>query len=671
MNKHISNRTIPQLAIQRGRWFGSPLGRSAVTRWLMLWVGLAGLSLLATSGTGWAATGVRAYLDHNPVYVGETVTLTIELNGRSGAASPDLTPLDADFRVLGTSQGSEVSIINGQRSDTQRWQITLQPKGAGSYPVPPISLGSQQTEALTLEVKEVPPEVARRQAETLFVEAEIGAVDGGIHVQQQIPMTVRLYSSVSISDGTLGDPAPADTVVERLGQDRRYSSERNGRRYQVIERHYALFPERSGELIIPPVSFRGSVPASQQAGGGSGRRGRSSTAAFSGFNDPFFDRVFRDSGFGGLFGSNPMGRFGPRQAISAQSQSITVQVQARPAEATAANWLPAQQLELTDSWQQQVPEWQVGKPVERTITLRATGLAGSQIPQMSLPPPDGVRSYPAKPRHESRTDGERVFGISEQTFTYIPTRQGSLELPEVSVQWWDTSSQQQRTATLPRWQVQVAAGVMPAETAPGQAGIDASSASDTAATSTAFGSGSLQAMAADLDTASGRALHRYRQLQTQYPWLPWVLAGLLLWPLLAAGRRFGRRRSAAAAKAGKAGVAHPANISTKPARQAVAETREAFNRACATATAVNVAQALMEWARAEWPDRPPAGLAALAARLQQGGDEVLALEHALYAPDAGNWDASGLQRALSRGLLEKMAGSPTSASDLAPLYPQR
>lgn len=627
------------------------------------WVVLLALALLAITVSARAA-GVRAYFDHNPVYVGETVTLTIEVSGRSSAASPDLSVLDKDFHVLGTSQGSEVRIINGQRSDTVRWQITLEPKGAGSYPLPAITVGSQQTAALTLEVKPVPPEVAKRQAEMLFVESELGEVAGGVHVQQQVPLTVRLYSSVAISDGALSDPAPADTVVERLGDDRRYSAERNGRRYQVIERRYALFPERSGELTIPPVSFRGSVPAPQQQRGGQARRRAAGSSAFNGFNDPFFDQVFRDSGFGRMFGSDPMGMFAPRQPITSSSQPITLQVKPRPAAAGTGNWLPAQKLELTDSWQQQVPEWQVGKPVERTITLRATGLAGSQIPQLSLKTPDGVRSYPAKPQNESRTDGEKVFGISRQTFTYIPTRAGSIEMPEVQVSWWDTGSQQQRVATLPRWQVQVAPGVMPAEPASGQsdAGNTASPASGGDSLKAALDHSGASIKAGAKATASG-VMSAFSQWQARYPWGPWALAAALLTLLIVLRVRHRRRRPAAGAT--------KAASTERPAKSVVAEAREAFNRACGSDDAVAVAQALMEWARAQWSDRPPAGLAALAARLQQGGDEVLALERALYAPEGGDWDAKGLQRALSRGLLEAVQKKSKHAPDLAPLYPQR
>ena len=114
---------------------------------------------------------------------------------------------------------------------------------------------------------------------------------------------------------------------------------------------------------------------------------------------------------------------------------------------------------------------------------------------------------------------------------------------------------------------------------------------------------------------------------------------------------------------------------TPPAtrKPATAQYREAFNNACDADPSHpgDVSHALMDWARAEWADKPPTGLVTLAKRLQTGGDEVRALEHALYAPDADGWDADALRQALSRGLTERSAEVHAGHPDLAPLYPRR
>ncbi len=78
--------------------------------------------------------------------------LTIEAEGRNLPGEPDLTALADDFDVLGTSQGSEIRIVNGQRSDKRSWRITLAPKSIGTVEIPPIDVGDERTAPLTLTV---------------------------------------------------------------------------------------------------------------------------------------------------------------------------------------------------------------------------------------------------------------------------------------------------------------------------------------------------------------------------------------------------------------------------------------------------------------------------------------------------------------------------------------
>jgi hypothetical protein len=69
--------------------------------------------LVALLWAGGAMAGVRASFDRPTVYEGDTVTLTIEVDGAKPGGEPDLSPLAQAFDVLGTSTGSQISIING------------------------------------------------------------------------------------------------------------------------------------------------------------------------------------------------------------------------------------------------------------------------------------------------------------------------------------------------------------------------------------------------------------------------------------------------------------------------------------------------------------------------------------------------------------------------------
>ena len=154
-----------------------------------------------------ALADVQARLDRNRVYEGDPVLLTIETDGQQ-SGRPDLAALDKDFRILGTNTSSEVSIINGRRSDKTSWNVQLEPRRLGTLHIPPINIGSEQTSALELEVSAVPEQVATRQSEHAFIEVETDPKGERVYVQQQIPYTVRLYYDGQILNGELQAPQP-------------------------------------------------------------------------------------------------------------------------------------------------------------------------------------------------------------------------------------------------------------------------------------------------------------------------------------------------------------------------------------------------------------------------------------------------------------------------------
>ena len=331
-------------------------------------------------------------------------------------------------------------------------------------------MGTERTQPLSLTVAAAPQGALGQPGDNLFVEVEVGegnrALSEGVMVQQQVPLTVRLFSARPLVGGDLSEPRVADAVISKLGEDRQYRTQRDGRDYAVVERRYSLSPEKSGDLQIPPIVFKGSVRSAQ---GQNQRRGIPGGV----FDDPGLDRFFQAPALERFFGgSDPFAAFDRGEPVRAQSKALDLRVQARPDGVAGSNWLPAQGLEIADSWTQNPPQLRVGEPVSRTLTLTAKGLAGAQIPAVDLPAVDGLRVYPEQTQHETRTDGETIYGVSHQGLTLIPSQAGALAIPEVRVTWWDTTAQREQVATLPAWnlEVEAAAGqaaAQPLATAPG------------------------------------------------------------------------------------------------------------------------------------------------------------------------------------------------------------
>ncbi|WP_395684099.1 BatD family protein [Dokdonella sp.] len=354
--------------------------------------------------------GVRAWLDRDSMHLGETVTLNVEADGTAGG-QPDFSALAADFNVLGTQSSQQVSIVNGTRSAKTLWAVGLEPKREGSITIAPISLGQAQTAPIHLSV--LPAASAAQQAGgDLFLEASAEPLDP--YVQQQVRYTVKLYYAFDLTDGNLGEPKADGLATQRIGQDKQYIATVGTRRYHVLERHYALTPERSGTIGIPALAFRGSV----------------------------------------LDASDPAAFFGRGRSVSARSDALKLEVKPKPAAWTQPTWLPAASLLLQD--QGELPtEVHVGEPVTRTIRMQAQGLGYEQLPELQLSAPEGAKIYPDKAETRTRDDGEWLYGERVRKFAFVPDRAGTLSVPGVTVTWWDTTHDRLETAELPARTIKV------------------------------------------------------------------------------------------------------------------------------------------------------------------------------------------------------------------------
>jgi len=595
-----------------------------------------GLFMLGASNASWAA--LRAQLDHNTVQEGDTLTLSIESDAAQSRERPDVTPLRKDFDVLGTSTSNETRLVNGSRSDLTRWLVQLQPRHTGTIDIPPITVGSEHTAALEINVTKPSPQAANQASKHVFLEVEAAAAGKSIYVQQQIPYTVRLYYDDTVQTGELAAPDPDNAIVEQLGEEKHYTAMHDGREYSVIERHYAIAPERSGALHIPPASFHGSAMFAQN------RQGDAVPA-----ND-LMERLLRDTPFAndpffkGSFGAGmALGDAG--QPVAARSQEITLNVQPRPSGAQG-NWLPAEQITLHDSWEDDPPQLKVGEPATRTITIDAKGLAASQIPPLSLAQPDNARLYPESPDNQSRTDGNAIYGISKQSVTYIPTARGTLNIPPIELAWWNTRSNAQSRVALPAREFKVEPGV-------GEARSNASPPAPASAVPQATSAAT--PLTADHPLQSASLTER---LQNHRAWLGAGAALLAMMLLSVVAIRRSRRPGLKSGQVATLGVAVPRHKSAMRALQ----------QACAGNDRHAAADALLDLGRAEWPNDPPRGLSALAARLEAGGEEVSALDRSLYGAGGSRWEGAALWDVMRRGLQPKRSKTLREDDGLGALY---
>ncbi|WP_130619754.1 BatD family protein [Dyella amyloliquefaciens] len=369
-----------------------------------------------------AAADVQATLDRTHVELGETVTLNLRSQGGGMVQPPDLSALSHDFAVLGSSSNTSISIINGQRSAQVTVGVALRPLHTGSLRIPPLAFAGGTTAALQLQVDQPDPNAAASGRKDVFLEAVIDPADG--YVGQQRVYTLRLFFAADLTNGALEDPQLAGVDVRRLGNEINYQAERGGRRYNVIERRYALTPQREGRLDIPPVAFQGDMVSM----------------------------------------ADPNAFFGSGTPVSASSPAVTLDAKTVPARAGHTTWLPVRDLSLSLDGGPSHGDLRVGQPLNLVMSVQATGLPYEALPALSLPSLDGATVYPDKPVNATHMDGQSMVGRRQQGFAIVPNRPGTLTIPETTLTWWNVSTDQPEVARIPAQTFTV----LPAANAPNQ-----------------------------------------------------------------------------------------------------------------------------------------------------------------------------------------------------------
>jgi len=354
-----------------------------------------------------APADLVATVDRTIISDADLFSLTVRASDATADTEPDFSALERDFEVISISpkRNSQFRIVNGQTSSVVYvdYAIVLAPRRLGDLMIPAIRAGSETTQAIPVRVQQ--QSISQRQQMNQYVFFETSVDKNDTYVQGQILYTVKLFYTEAIGGDFPQPPILPETVVEVIENERRYESVVSGKRYYVLEKRYAVFPQRSGELVIPRERFRGT-------------RGR-----------------------GGFFSQ--------KQQVSATSESHTINVRRVPENFSGDNWIPAKALEISESWTETPPQFRVGEPVNRVITLAAKGLSSSILPSVSDMSVEGAKVYADPPATENRVGADGLTAIQQTTIGIVPTQDGRLDLPEIRVPWWNTETDREEVALIP------------------------------------------------------------------------------------------------------------------------------------------------------------------------------------------------------------------------------
>lgn len=395
------------------------------------------------------ADNIRFVADAADVVVsGDQVRLVFTVNSQD--IKDFRAPSIKGFDVLmgpSRSQQSSIQIINGKRTSSSSTAFTyiLMAGNPGTYTIPSASVevNGKKVFSNTLTIKVLPQDQpskgggngggsssrsqaagSRITANDLFITATASKTT--VHEQEAILLTYKVYTLVNLRQlyGKMPDLKGFHTQEVELPQQKTFTLEHyKGRNYNTtIWSQYVLFPQQTGKLEIPSITFDGVI-AQQTAS-----------------DDPF-DAFFNGGGYVEV-----------KKKITTPKLVINVQpLPAKPAGFSGAvgEFKLASSINATD----------VKTNDAVTIKLTLTGTGNMKL--ISTPDikfPQDFEVYDPKVTDNYKLTNSGLAGAKTFEYLAIPRHAGNFTIPAVEFTYFDLKSNSYKTLKTEAYDLKVAKG---------------------------------------------------------------------------------------------------------------------------------------------------------------------------------------------------------------------
>lgn len=411
--------------------------------------------LLFTILAAWqvkAADKVRFVAEAADVVVsGDQVRLVFTVNSQD--IKDFRAPSIKGFDVLmgpSRSQQSSIQIINGKRTSNSSTAFTyiLLAGNPGTYTIPAASVevNGEKVFSNAISIKVLPQDQtsgnsgnngggsasssrsqaagSRISANDLFITATASKTT--VHEQEAILLTYKVYTVVNLRQlyGKMPDLKGFHTQEVELPQQKTFTLEHyKGRNYNTtVWSQYVLFPQQTGKLEIPSITFDGVV--AQQT-----------------ISDDPFDAFFNGGGYVEV-----------KKKITTPKVVINVQpLPAKPAGSSGAvgEFKLASSINATDV--------KTNDAVTIKLTLSGTGnmkLIGT--PEVKFP--QDFEIYDPKVTDDYKLTNSGLTGTKTFEYLAIPRHAGNFTIPAIEFTYFDLKSNSYKTLKTEAYNLKVAKG---------------------------------------------------------------------------------------------------------------------------------------------------------------------------------------------------------------------
>lgn len=388
------------------------------------------------------ANEFSASVNTNEIGYNQKIKLALKLTDKRPKNHPDLDSLKGNFKIMSTSNYSSTKIINGDYFVEHEWIYTLQPLKKGQIDLGPFLIytqsGLKKSNKVTVRVLDtkIKPSSKSNGGNTdthndIFIKTEVSK--NNPYKKEPFIYYVRLFTDVSMHGINISKLEIDDTIIEPIDKFKVLNKTYNGKDYLVMEWSFHITPLKTGTLEIPEIEVIGQVTAKNSI--------------------PLISDLF-DSPLGNNFDDYQFDSPTLRKNEIFQDYSDKVQIDVQPSNDNIDPWIPASSLKLFDEWENGA--YEVGKPFIRTISLHASGLLSSQLPEIDVPSiPGKYRVFSDLGSNDQNIDNNLITSKKEIKLTYIPQDTGQIIIPEIKINYWNVDKQVADYTILPEKKINI------------------------------------------------------------------------------------------------------------------------------------------------------------------------------------------------------------------------
>ncbi|CAK1698434.1 Oxygen tolerance protein BatD [Vibrio crassostreae] len=374
------------------------------------------LLLGAFSSFSALAANAVASVSHNSVTKDEVFLLRVATDEKVSSDALDLTALQQDFYVGTPSFGSSMRIVNGSRSVSSEWNISLAPLRLGKVQIPSFDIEGAKTKPITINV------AVNKAAPTQhdMAEFQLNLSKDSLYPQEVAELDVKLIIKADprrLQDPKIAPPSSPGLDVEPIGESKQFQDVLNGQEVTVVQQSFRISSQKAGQFKLNGPKLTGAVVYST--------------------NNSSTTRLFQ---------------------LDTPVETLNVTVKEVP-KGYQGEWLPTSNFKLIQKWSdsqgneltsnngleggKQAIEMEAGDSLTRTITMTARNLTQHQLPKLNVTYPKSVRVYEEKPQFGTTQSGDAVVVYKQ---VLILKEAGNISLPQVSQSWFNTDSQSEQTS---------------------------------------------------------------------------------------------------------------------------------------------------------------------------------------------------------------------------------